>query len=135
MGFKPCATKPQSSLDDNDLSSVIKKHQDLSASLPRNMIYFDHDFSPIIKKYQNLCASLPKHMTEMKNVLEKMIASLHESLLRPLHKCDSSSLSSTSSTHRHKLSSYSRSKDLLREKVSNNSFENMSMFHNGPILE
>lgn len=63
--------------------------------------------------------------SEFEKLLEEKITSLHES----------SSLSSTSSNPRHQLSSSSRSKDLLREKVSNNSFEHMPIFHDGPIFD
>ena len=79
MGFKPYATKPQSSLDDYEFFSTIKRYLDLSASF---------SFSRSI-----------------------------------------------SSISRHQLSSYSISKELSREKVSNNSFENMPIFHDGPIFD
>ena len=78
-------------------------------------------------------------MTEMKSKIEKMLEEklsfLNESLLRPLHTHGSSSSRSSYSTPRHQMSSSSRSKDLLREKESDNSFEPIPRYRDGPIFD
>lgn len=63
------------------------------------------------------------------------MVSLHESYLRPLHTCESSSSRSTYSTPRHQFYSSYRSKDPSRKQASDNSFEPMERFHDGPIFD
>ena len=78
-------------------------------------------------------------MIEMKSKLEKRlkekISFLNLSPLRPLHTHGSSSSRSAYSTPRHQMSSSSRSKDLLREKESDTSFDPMPSFHEKPIFD
>ena len=78
-------------------------------------------------------------MIEMKSKLEKRlnekISFLNESSLRPLYTHGSSSSRSTYSTPRHQMSSSSRSKDLLREKESDTSFEPIPSYHDKPIFD
>ena len=102
MGFKLCATKPHSNLDDYEFSYAIKKYLDLPTK-PQSSLD-DYELSSTIKKYLDLLASF-------------------------------SFSRSISSSPRHQLSSSYRSKDLLREKVINKSFENMPIFHDGPIFD
>lgn len=75
--------------------------------------------------YLYLAKRIMGMQSEFEKLLEEKIVSLHES----------SSLRSTSSTPIHQLSSSSRSKYPLREKVSNNSFEHTSIFHDRPIFD
>ena len=67
--------------------------------------------------------------------LEEKLSFLNESLLRPLHTHGSSSSRSTYSTLRHQISSSSRSKNLLREKESDTSFDPIPSYHDGPIFD
>ena len=124
MGSKPCASKPQPNLDDYDILHVAKDFQDLYAQYKE--LEEINDLSYL---------HLSKRMIEMKSKLEKRlkekISFLNESPLRPLHTHGSSSSRST----RHQMSSSSRSKDLLREKESDTSFEPIPSYHDGHIFD
>ena len=128
MGSKPCASKPQPNLDDYDILHVAKYFQDLYAQYKE--LEETNDLS-----YIDLSKCMTKMKSKIEKRLEEKLSFLNESLLRPLHTHGSSSSRSTYSTPRHQISSSSRSKDFLKEKESDTSFDPKPSFHEKPIFD